>query len=135
MRRLTTFNKFLTEGIRAEEASRDLSAVQTVIDRKRDLGFITIIGSTLDEKDFWSMIKSSGLKTLKVEGNKNRAYIYFRPGAEKEAKELKYIAEKYGGYLAWNATEEDSRRIGELLGYVKKDIDAYINKNYNSKQT
>ena len=130
MKHLNNFNEFLTESIRAEEAHRDASAVQTVIDKKRDLGFITIKGSLLPEKEFWSMVNIGGLKTIRVEGNEYEAYIYFRPGAEKKATELKKIAEKYGGYLAWDATKEDSRRIGELLGYVKKDIDAYINKNY-----
>lgn len=130
MKHISSFNEFLTESIRAEEAHRDLNAVQTVIDKKRDLGFITIIGSTLPKEQFWSMVKDNSLKTIKVEGNEYDAYIYFRPGAEKKAKELKSIAEKYGGYLAWDATKEDSRRIGELLSYAKKDIDAYINKNY-----
>lgn len=130
MKHINSFNEFLTESIRAAEAYRDLDAVQTVIDKKRDLGFITIIGSTLDEDQFWSMIKENGLKTLRVEGNQYEAYIYYRPSAEKKAKELKAIAEKYGGFLAWDATKEDSRRIGELLGYVKQDIDTYINKNY-----
>ena len=130
MKHIKPFNQFLIESIRAEEAHRDQGAVQTVIDKKRDLGFITIISSTLPKEQFWKMIKDNGLKTIKVEGNEYDAHIYFRPGAEKKANELKKIAEKYGGYLAWDATKEDSRRIGELLGYVKKDIDAYINKNY-----
>jgi hypothetical protein len=117
-------------GIRAKEAYRDVNAVQTVIDGKRDLGFYAIIGSTLDEDQFWSMVKGNNLKTIKVKGNRHKAYIYFRPASAKKAKELKLIAEKYGGYLAWNATKEDSRRIGELLGYVKKDIDAYIKQKY-----
>ena len=44
--------------------------------------------------------------------------------------ELAKIANKYGGYLSYEATEQESRRIGELLGYDKKDVDGYINKNY-----
>ncbi len=133
MKYINLFNQFITETIRAEEAFRDLNAVQTVIDKRRDLGFITLIGSTLPKEHFWEMINQNNLKTLKVKGNSYQAYIYYRPGAEKKAKELRDIAEKYGGYLAWDATEEDSRRIGELLGYDKKDIDAYIAKNYNKK--
>jgi hypothetical protein len=135
MKKIPSFNQFLTkisinETIRAEDAYRDLNAVQTVIDNKRDLGFITLIGSTLPSEEFWEMIDDNNLKTMKVKGNDYQAYIYYRPNAEKKAKELQSIAQKYGGYLAWDATEEDSRRIGELLGYDKKDIDAYINKNY-----
>lgn len=130
MKYVNLFNAFIHESIRAEEASRDFNAVQTVIDNKRDLGFITLIGSTLPKEQFWDMVNDNNLKTLKVKGNSFQAYIYYRPGAEKKAKELQNIAQKYGGYLAWNATEEDSRRIGELLNYNKRDIDSYINKNY-----
>ncbi len=131
MKNLPTYDEFLFEKIRAEEAYRDENAIQTVIDGRRDLGFITLIGTVLDDpNDFWKLVKSGGLKTIKVPSSKHEAYIYFRPGAEKKAKELKDIAEKYGGYLSFDATERDSRRIGELLGYEKKDIDQYINKNY-----
>jgi hypothetical protein len=130
MRHQDTFQQFLTESIRAEEAYQDRSAVQTVIDGRRDLGFITIRTSTLPVAEFWTMIESNGLETIPVEGNRYEACIYFRPEALDQALELKAIAEKYGGYLAWDASEADSRRIGELLGYEDEDIDTYINKNY-----
>jgi hypothetical protein len=130
MKYISPFREFIYETIRAEDASKDLNAVQTVIDNKRDLGFITLIGSTLPTEQFWEMIDNNNLKTLKVKGNTYQAYIYYKPGAEKKARELRDIAQKYGGYLAWDATKEDSRRIGELLDYDKKDIDTYINKNY-----
>jgi len=130
MENLPTFEEFVNEIIKAEEAYRDENAVQTVIDRKRDLGFIAIKTSTMEPSVFWELIKTHGLKTIEVPGNEFEAYIYFRPGAERKANELKKIAMKYGGFLAYNATKEDSRRIGELLGYSKSDIDWYINKNY-----
>jgi hypothetical protein len=133
MRYIKIFEEFINESIRAEDAYRDLNAVQTVIDNKRDLGFITLIGSTLPSEQFWEMIDDNNLKTMKVKGNDYQAYIYYRSSAEKKAKELRDIAQKYGGYLAWDASKEDSRRIGELLGYDKKDIDAYISKNYKDK--
>jgi hypothetical protein len=131
MKHLKTFEVFLLESIRAEEAHRDRDAIQTVLDGKRDLGFITLIGTTLNSpEEFWDLIKSGRLKTIEVPSNQHKAYIYYRPGAERKANELKDIAERYGGYLAWDATEEDSRRIGELLDYAKRDIDLYIKKNY-----
>lgn len=123
--------KRLKEAISASEAHRDENAIQTVIDGKRDLGFLTIIGSTISEKHFWDLIKSNDLKVISVPSNEYKAYIYFRKGAENKAKELWDIAEKYGGYLAYNATPEDSRRIGQLLGYHESDIDDYINKTSN----
>jgi hypothetical protein len=131
MKRIHTFKSFLNEAIRAEDAHRDENAIQTVIDGKRDLGFITLRGTVLSSpEEFWELVKKHGLKTIKLPENKFEAYIYYRPGAEKKAKELADIANKYGGYLSYEATKEESRRIGELLDYDKRDIDWYINKNY-----
>ncbi len=130
MKYLHPYKDFLLETIRASEAHRDEDAVQTVIDGKRDLGFIAVKTSTMPEEQFWQAIEDNGLKTIRVEGNIYEAYVYFRPEAIDQALELKAIAEKYAGYLRWDATEEDSRRIGELLGYAKEDIDWYIAKNY-----
>lgn len=129
MKRINSFDQFIWESIRAAEATRDLDAVQTVIDNKRDLGFISLIGSTLPREKFWDMIENNNLKTIKVPGNIFQAYIYYRPGAEKKAKELLAIARKYGGFLMWNASEEDSRQIGKLLDYDEQDIEDYIVRN------
>ena len=121
----------LEESIRAEEAYRDRNAIQTVIDGKRDIGFITIKSSVdTNEEEFWNLVKTHNLGTIKLPKNEFDAYIYFNKGADKKAKELANIANKYGGYLSYEATEQETRRIGELLGYDKKDIDWYINKNY-----
>jgi hypothetical protein len=124
--------KGLKEEIRAEEAYRDEDAVQTVVDGKRDLGIITLKASTMPEETFWDIVEKNGLKTLKVPSNPYRAYIYYREGAESRANALKNIAEKYDGFLAHDATEEDSRQIGRLLGYRAEDIEDYI--EHNKKQ-
>jgi len=132
MKHIKTFEQFLTESIRAEEAHYDIDAVQTVIDGRRDLGFITIRGTTMDVDDFWSKVERYGLKTMKVTSNPFEAYIYYRDTkkAEKKAKELLEIAERHGGFLAHDATEADTRRIGQLLDYKKSDIDKYIKERY-----
>ena len=75
------------------------------------------------------LIKDNGLKSMYVDGNKYDAYVVYAPGFEKDATELKDIAEKYGGYLRYDASEEDSRRIGQLLNYQESDIEDYINRN------
>jgi hypothetical protein len=121
--------KRLKEAISASEAYRDENAIQTVIDGKRDLGFLTLIGSTISDKHFWTLIKNNNLEVLSVPSNEFKAYIYYRKGAESKAKELRDIAEKYGGYLSYNATPEDSRRIGQLLGYHESDIEDYLQRN------
>ena len=119
----------LKEIINAADAHRDESAVQTVIDGRRNLGFITLSSTTMPEETFWDLVEKHKLGTLEVPSNPHGAIIYFRAGAEKEARELRDIAEKYDGYLAYDATDEDSRRIGELLGYRTEDVEAYIEKN------
>ena len=122
----------LNEEISAREAYSDGNAIQTVIDGKRDVCWIS-----------WSPIAQSKIEKpenhlsyLDVPYNPANQIIVYRndiDGAEERAKELLKIAKKYGGYLAWDATEEDSRRIGELLSYKKEDIDAYINRTGDYK--
>jgi hypothetical protein len=124
--------KGIKEEITPNEAYRDESAIKTVLDGKRNLGFIALDGSTLPEQTFWDTIKKFNLDVIKVPSNPHKAFIYFVKGHQDEAEELKSIAEKYDGYLSYKATEEDTRRIGELLGYKKEDIDSYINKRYGS---
>ena len=120
--------KDIKEEINASEAHTDTSAVQTVIDGRRDLGWITLKyhSDDITVDKFWELIKNNNLKTLKVPSNPNDIYIYYRSGAENKANELKDIAEKYGGYLSYKATDDETRRIGELLGYTKKDIEDHI---------
>lgn len=121
----------LKESIRAAEAYRDEHAIQTVIDGRRGVGFITMKSTTMGKEAAWDVINKGGLETIKIPENKFDAYIYYNPnklGAKEDAEELEDIANKYGGYLAYNATDVDSTRIGQLLRYKKKDIKAYINK-------
>ena len=122
--------KSYNEEINASEAYRDEGAIQTVIDGKRNIGWIALKASSSFSskyKDFFDIIEKHNLDTLKVPSNPYDVFIFYRKGSKKEAEELRNIAEKYGGYLAWNASEEDSRRIGQLLGYKQQDIDDYIN--------
>lgn len=135
MRILITETQFRNV-IRASEAYDDLQSVMTVADGKRALCFIAI--KSVPEKikkQIYKIIEHFQLKVMYVEGNQWDAYIIYRQGAESEAYELKTIAEKYGGYLSVNATEEDSRRIGQLLSYHPDDIEDYIihNRKIRSK--
>jgi hypothetical protein len=131
MKHIPTYEEFVNETIKAEEAHRDKSAIQTVIDGKRDMGFITLKTSVdLSSNEFWDLVKTHNLGTIKLPKNQFEAYIFFNKDAEKKAKELAKIANKYGGFLSYEATKQESKRIGELLGYEKADIDWYLNKNY-----
>jgi hypothetical protein len=118
----------ITEEIDPREADYDDNAIQTVVQGKRNLGVITVDASPYRYKfdEFLEKIKTYNLDILHVPSNPHKMYIYYRKGAKKEAEELRDIAEKYGGYLAWFATEEESRRIGQLLNYNKEAVEEYI---------
>ena len=118
--------KGIKEEISAEEAQDDVSSLQTIIDKKRNLGFFALEGINSPET-FWEIVDENNLKSLEVEKNPHDAYIIYRSGFEKEANELKDIANKYNGYLSYKATDEDTRRIGQLLGYKAEDIETFIN--------
>ena len=121
--------KDLKEEISAEEAYTDKEAIKTVLNGKRKLGFITLEDLDFPEENFWNIVQKFDLGTLKVPSNPHKAYIYYVKGAEDEANELKDIAEKYNGYLYYKATDEDTRRIGQLLGYKAEDIEDFIKRN------
>ena len=125
-----TKNESIHEQISASEAHRDEGAIQTVINNQRDLGFIALKSATVTPDYFWGMVGKYNLKLIPIKQNPNEAYIYYRPEAEEKAIELAKIANKYGGYFAYDATKEDSIRIGQLLGYRQEDINDYIRKNY-----
>jgi hypothetical protein len=116
--------------IKASEASDDLNSVLTVAKGKRGLSFVTI-KSNPDYilKGIYFLVKNYDLQSMYVNGNPYDAYIIYMKGFEKDAMELKSIAEKYNGFLSAKATEEDSRRIGQLLSYDPRDIEDYINRN------
>ena len=109
--------------ISAKEVQGDKNALQTVIDGKRPIGYISTIYSEIDDDYLWNKINENNLKILKV---KEGIYIVYIESAQNDAKELLEIAKKYGGSLHWNATESDTRRIGELLSYCTDDINEHI---------
>jgi hypothetical protein len=59
------------------------------------------------------------------------AWIIYKDGYEKQAQRLVDIAKKYGGYLSYKATEEETREIGKLLEYDEASIEDFIRKNYS----
>jgi hypothetical protein len=118
----------INEDIDPLEAITIVGSVQTIVDGKRDVGYIVLKHSSKDEiEQIKTLVSDNNLKIQPVKGEQKPIIIY-KTGNESAAKELKDIAEKYNGYLSYKATEEESRRIGEILGYSKKSIDKYIEK-------
>jgi len=116
--------KKIHEEINAKDAYNEYGSVKTIVDGKRNIAF-----TTLDNPVVRLLIKMNGLKKIKVESSDATNYVIYKEGSEKDASELVDIANKYGGTLNYEASEEDSRRIGQILGYIPQDIDDYIQHN------
>lgn len=127
--------KGLVEAIDPKEAQYDEDAIQTVVDGKRNLGVITLDSGNYigNVEKFTSDMEALGLNILHVPSNPFKMYIYYREGAREEAEELRDIAEKYGGYFAWYATDEDTRRIGKLLSYKDEAVEKFISRTNQDK--
>jgi len=116
--------RILSEEISAKEAYDSYDSIKTIIDGKRDVAFI-VLNNIVNRL----LISLKSLKKIKVQSSTETNYIVYREGSEKEAQELYDIAMKYGGSLSYEASEEDSRRIGQILGYKQDDIEDYIKHN------
>ena len=126
---LITPSSMMNEDIDPLEATTFVGSVQTIVDGKRDVGYIALKNIPKDEiEQIKTLVSDNNLKILSVKGDQKPIIVY-KADKESEAKELKDIAEKYNGYLSIKATEEESRRIGEILGYSKESIDKYIEKH------
>lgn len=116
-----SIKKILSEEISAKEAYNEYDSIKTIVDGKRDVAFTTLENPTTK-----FLIFINGLKKIKVESEDETNYIVYKKRSEDLAKELLNIANKYGGKLRFDATEEDSRRIGQILNYNPKEIEDYI---------
>ena len=119
-----SIRRILREEISAKEAYNEYDSIKTIIDGKRDVAFTTLENPTTK-----FLIFINGLKKIKVESEDETNYIVYQKRSEDLAKELFNIANKYGGKLRFDATEEDSRRIGQILNYNPKEIEDYISHN------
>ena len=121
----------IKEDIDPSEANGNLNAVQTLVDGKRKVAMIVLKGQS-NAADVIKLINDNKLKKIGLDQRPgDEAYVVYVSGAEADAKELHNILNRYGGYASIKASYEDSRRIGELLGYKKETINAYLKKNYD----
>jgi hypothetical protein len=135
MKHVKLFEQFINERIKASEAYDTQNGVQTVIDGKRDLVFISTMDNPIyrpnNETELAAMNYGleNGLKAIEVKGKPDgRAWVMYKNN-KKAAQKLADYAEKKGGYLSDN-TPEEARYVGDLLGYDKKDIKAFIKRVY-----
>ena len=124
--------KINEKGISASEVYAADGSVKTIIEGKRDVGFLT-----KGEFEYYKKIlDKNGIKYFEVIKSEPDEYPnnYVIYKNKSKALRLKQIAESHNGYLA-DKTPQEAHEIGEILGYKKTDIDAFINKRYNQKQT
>jgi len=131
MIKLATILNEIKEDIDPSEANGNLNAVQTLVAGKRKVAMIVLKGQS-NAADVIKLINDNKLKKIGLDQRPgDEAYVVYVPGAEADAKELHNILNRYGGYASIKASYEDTRRMGELLGYKKETINAFLKKNYD----
>ncbi len=135
MKYVKIFEQFIAERIKASEAYDTMNAVQTVVDDKRDLVFISTMDNPIykpnNEKELSAMKYGleNGLNAIEVKGKPNgKAWVLYKKN-KRAAQKLANYAESKGGYLS-DGTPEEAKYIGDLLGYDKGDIQAFIKRIY-----
>jgi hypothetical protein len=135
MKHIKLFEQFINERIKASDAYDTKNGVQTVIDGKRDLAFISTMDNPIyrpnNEKELAAMEYGleNGLKAIEVKGKKEgRAWVMYKKN-KKAAQKLADYAESKEGYLS-DDTPEEAKYVGDLLGYDKKDIKDFIKRVY-----
>jgi hypothetical protein len=125
-RQYNLIKEHISEEIDPNEAYRDEGAVQTVIDGKRDVGFLATYYA--DAEALLHKAKKVGLKVISMPQSSHKwssANIIYRDGSEEEAMRLAKIAKRNGGYLPIN-TPEETYEIGILLGYYPEKVKEFV---------
>ena len=135
MIKLTTILNEIKEDIDPSEAYSNVGSVQTLIDGKRKVAMIALSGQS-NAAETIKLINDNGLKKIGIDQRPgDEVYVVYVPGAEADAKEFTNIINRYGGYASSKASYEDTKRMGELLGYKKSTVDAFLAKNYNDDKS
>lgn len=138
MKNIHKYGDFLNEKIKASEAYVTMDAVQTLLDGKRDLAFISIMDNPIYNPNNIEELKAlaygaaNGLRVMEIPGKEDgQAYILYREGAKEKAQKLSDYATSKGGYLS-DSTPEEARYVGDLLDYDEMDIEAFVERRYGS---
>ena len=111
--------------------ARDMHyAIMSVINKKRDVGFVDIT------QKYIKLIEDShvGILPVRMLSHKSMVGIIYRD--KSKALRLLEIAKSHNGFLT-DKTAAEAREIGELLGYTKESINEYVWEKYinNSPRT
>ena len=131
-RQYKLIKEYIEEMVEPEDVRHEAPALQTILDGKRNVGFLVIYNK--ETKDLFDKALSAGLKYISIpqrEGSfgKTVANVIYRNGYESEAMRLAKIARKNEGYLPVN-TPEETYEIGILLGYNPEKVKEFVLKNF-----
>ena len=124
------YDRVLSEKIKASEAYNNYGSLQTVIDGKRKLGVVS--KNTLDgDPKLKKEIIEKGFKFILIRSSRAPGnYIIYHPSGLKQALELQALADRYdGAFGPSHASEDDVRRVGQLLEYDPIDIESHIERS------
>jgi len=117
-----SFKQFINETIDPIEAHFPEESIQTVIDKKRDVGYHMLTNKELE------ILRLNNIKYIKVpRKDKLNYYIFYND--EEQALKLLEISQLHDGILKDNSFEE-AVEIGRLLGYNTISIDKYVFDKY-----
>ena len=118
----------ISEEIDASDAYSLNGSLRTVLDSKRNIGFIPVNRSIIEdlEKHHIKIIPVRIIDDYTVQS------IIYRDEAKKDALKLYQIAKSKDGYLK-DSSPEEAREIGKLLGYSENSINDYVWEWYHSK--
>lgn len=125
-RQYKLIKEHISEEIDPSEAYKDEQAIQTIIDGKRDVGFLATYYDKAEE--LLAKAKEAGLKVISMSQDKHpwsTANVIYRKGSENKAMQLASIAKKNGGYLP-NNNPEEIYVIGILLGYNPEKVKQFV---------
>ena len=131
-RQYRLIKEYIDETVEPEDVRRDRPALQTILDGKRNVGFLVIYNQ--ETKELFDIAIKAGLKHISIpqrEGSfgKTVANVIYRKGHEQDAMRLAKIARKNEGYLPVN-TPEETYEIGILLGYNPEKVKEFVLKNF-----
>lgn len=116
--------RIFNEDVYPHEVSNSKSAIRSLINKQRNVGWIN-----LPKQEDVDIMNDNNIESIPVPSNPYDAYVIYLDGYENEAKELVRISQKYNGFLSPDATDEETYKIGRILGYPESEIEDYIKKN------
>jgi hypothetical protein len=115
----------IKETVNPQNVSDNITGVRSLCNGERGVSWVSNVSEN-DANQIADMINDCDLDSVRVPSNPHLAFVIYRNGYEKQAKRLLHIAEKYGGFLSVDASDDDTREIGKLLEYNLESVEEYI---------